>query len=157
MKAAIIFFALILIHPGYAKEIECYLTVVKNDCWKTYNVDVTLTDLASKEKIVSLRAPSGKLWSRDKFTCTLGKVLEYSATYSPVFWQTDQGKVFYSNKYWTLPESLAENQAALNITICFPEQFVGTPIPPDATAKCKCDTSVAPEIKLKPRVSPANP
>ena len=152
MKSVFIALILLFLQPVFAintpAEVDCYITVVKNDCWKNTNATITLTNLATKEVVASVVVPTGELWSRKKTTCTLGTALSYSASYSPVFWQSDKGKVFYSDKYWTLPESMQKGQQALTITICFPEQFVGTPIPPDATSKCKCDPSIAPPVKL---------
>lgn len=133
---------------AYSTQTTCYLTVVKNDCWKNYNVEITLTDLKSKKVMATLMTDKGKLWGRTTFQCELGAVIEYSATYSPVYWQSDKNKIFHSNKFWTLPDSLQGSEKALNITICFPDQFVGTPTPPEATSTCKCDKSIAPEIKL---------
>ena len=135
---------------SYAKEVPCYVTLIKNSCWTNYVIDVTLTNLQSKKIVATMKSPKGKQWTRESFKCELGTVLQYSATYSPVYWRSDKGKVFYSNKYWTLPDTLAANEKALSITICFPDQFIGAPMPPDAVGQCRCDKTIAPQIKLKP-------
>ena len=131
--------------PAYA--FTCYLTVVKDNCWKNYNVTVVAQDVeGDNPRLVTVIVPQGSLWARQKFNCKPGQSLRFNATYTPVFWESERGKSHYLKQYWNLPKEVKAGESAWNITLCFPKQFSQVPLPPEATNKCKCDLKNIPPV-----------
>jgi len=126
---------------------SCYLTVAKDNCWKDYNVTIGVFDTSNDKQIATLIIPEGSAWARQAFTCQPGEKLRFQAQFTPVFWESDQGKVYPAKDFWTLPDKPAQGDIAWNITLCYPEQFSEVPFPPQAGAHCKCDLSGIPPIK----------
>ncbi|WP_231861894.1 hypothetical protein [Legionella hackeliae] len=124
----------------------CFLTLVKDTCWTNYDVQVVVIDANTNDKVVTVKAPKGKAWGRESFNCSPAQRFFYQATYQPVFWQSEVGKVYSSTRYWTLPAAVGPGDTAWNIPICFPSNFASVPFPPDAQGNCKCDWSEVPPL-----------
>lgn len=138
------------------KAFPCYLTLVKDSCWTDYNVTVVVFDVASNASLVSVNIPKGQSWVRQSFTCQPAQSLKYQATFQPAFWESDIGKVYMGMNYWTLPTAVTNNDTAWEVPLCYPAAFSEVPLPPDATANCRCDFTSIPAIKpgLNEAVSP---
>jgi hypothetical protein len=135
---------------GFAMQshaFTCFLTQMKDDCWKTYNVTVDVYDSTTNKKLVSAIVPTGSLWTRQQFTCQPGQTLRFQAQFTPVFWQNDEGKTWYGNHFWTLPAQPQTGETAWNIPLCFPGDFAEVPMPPQATNNCQCSSSGIPPIE----------
>lgn len=131
--------------PAYA--FTCYLTVVKDNCWENYNVTVSAEDVKGDHpQLVTVIVPEGSLWARQKFNCQPGQSLRFNARYTPIFWESERGKVHYLKHYWNLPKEVKAGESAWNITLCFPKQFSQVPLPPEATSSCKCDLKNVPPV-----------
>lgn len=124
----------------------CYITIVKDSCWKNYNVTVKATDGATGAEAVSVTVPLGEPWARQQFECTAGETLALEAQFSPVFWSSDEGRIFPAQRYWKLPTAIENGITGWNVTVCYPKWFANVPMPPEASSKCVCDTDSIPPI-----------
>jgi hypothetical protein len=139
----------VFVSPLYA--FQCYFTLAKDNCWLNYTVNVQVIDAATQKPIASIVVPKGKPWGRVAFTCEASQKLMYQATFTPIFWKSDEGKQFYAQKYWTLPDVANPKDTAWEIPVCFPSAFASVPFPPDAIAACACDFKSIPPIQpIKP-------
>ncbi len=130
-----------------AHAFQCFLTLVKDSCWTNYNVNVVITNASTGKAITDVNVYLGKSWNRVQFECQPGETLSFSASFTPVFWQSDQGKVYPGFHDWTLPLKPAKGETAWNITLCYPEQFSEVPLPPTAGNSCKCNKEDIPPPK----------
>ena len=125
----------------------CFLTLVKDSCWaQNYDVTVDVADGVSGKNLVSVFVPRGTSFGRQKFVCTPGQTLTFSAFFAPIFWQSDTGKHYPAIHTWTLPAKAKPTETAWNISLCYEQDFSGVPFPPDAEGNCICDMSKIPPI-----------
>lgn len=124
----------------------CFITFVKDSCWTDYNLTIAVTDASTSKQLLSVSVPKGIPWVRKTFSCEAGESFNYAATFSPVFWATDKGKVFRGTRTWTLPQTMEKGATAWDITVCYPEQFSEVPLPPTGGSHCKCDTQSIPPV-----------
>ena len=127
----------------------CYYSLVKDSCWTNYDLQVEVVDAKSNQKVLQITIPKGKSWARQEFACEPAQSYAYTASYQPVFWQTEVGKTYKSLRYWTMPYEITNQTSAWNISVCFPRDFAGVPFPPEAKGNCECDFKSLPEIKPK--------
>ena len=132
---------------------QCYITLVKDTCWKNYEVKVNVLDSSNDKVLTTVEVPKDKSWARQPFNCNPAMRLIYSATFKPVFWQSEVGKSYAAIRYWTLPDKISAQESAWDIPVCFSSAFSGVPFPPDALGNCKCNLldipPVAPSIPKK--------
>ena len=147
IRILILSFGLICAAPGWA--FLCYYTLVKDCCWTKYNVSVDIINAGTLDKILTIDVPAGTSWVRKTFECTPAESLIYKAQFSPVFWASDQGKIYQGLRNWSLPGKINPGDTAWTIPVCFPADFAQVPLPPTADSNCKCDFSVIPEVKPK--------
>lgn len=127
-------------------SIQCFFTLVKDNCWLDYDVTVNVTDAITSKPVLTITVPKGKKsWERKTFDCQPLQSLDFVAKFSPIFWESDKGKTFKGKRTWTLPVHMEKGDTAWNITVCYPEQFTAIPLPPTAGSNCACDTKAIPE------------
>lgn len=148
MMKRIVLFLLATVYSIQAVAFTCYLTIVKNSCWKDFTVTVTVMNVSQYKKVATIQVPAYESWARGKFSCDPKDTLVLSATYSPVFWKADQGKVYQAKRNWALPQTITKGTTAWSITTCFSEEFSEVPLPPEATGNCQCDIKQVTKIKL---------
>lgn len=136
-----------LMMPLEANAYHCFITLVKDSCWTNYDVSVNMRDASTGKSVTNVSIPKGKSWTRQPFECEASQGLDFSATFSPVFWQSDKGKHYSGTKTWTLPSSMNKGDTAWNVTICYPEGFAEVPLPPTAGSHCTCDTKSLPPVE----------
>ena len=124
---------------SYANAFPCYITIVKEDCWLSYNVTVDVFDSESGKVISSVIIPEGESWARQNCSCRANETLAFQARFTPVFWKGDEDKVYSAQHYWQLPKALVEGEKAWNLTLCFPTRFAYVPLPPEAKSNCSCN------------------
>ena len=129
-----------------AYAVPCYLTLVKDSCWKMYDVTVDIKDAVTNKQLGSIIVPLGTAWGRQAFECSGGETLALFAKFSPAFWSTDEDRVFSGQRYWKLPDALKPGEVAWNVTVCYPKYFANVPLPPNATSNCMCDVDNIPKI-----------
>lgn len=127
----------------------CYITLVKDNCWKDYSVTVDITNSATGGVMTTISVPKGEAWFRQTFECEPNQKLMYIATFSPVFWEKDIGKNYHALNFWSLPTEINPGDSAWNVSVCYPADFSSVPTPPQATADCKCDFASIPIIPPK--------
>ncbi len=142
----IILLSIALAFSPAASAHTCFFTLVKDSCWTNYDVTVDVTNASTSKSLFNISVPKGKSWTRKKFSCDAAESFNYSATFSPVFWQADKGKHFSGKRTWTLPQKMKQGDTAWDITVCYPEQFSEVPLPPTADSKCNCDTQSIPAV-----------
>lgn len=104
-----------------------------------------MLDVENEKTVVKIDLPQDKLWVRQSFECHPKQTFRFESQFSPAIWKDDEGKIYKGKRYWSLPVS-TENAAAWNMTICYPDDFSGVPVPQDAS-KCGCDRTLAPPIQ----------
>ena len=148
MMRHLIWLFIFLMHPSWA--IQCYYTLVKDNCWLNYDVNVDVFDADTSKPLTRVVVPKGQAWSRVAFPCHAnGQKLIYQAQFSPVFWENDKNKVFSAKDYWLLPNTVNPGDSAWNVPVCFSKDFAEVPMPPEATGACVCDFKSVPEIEPK--------
>jgi len=128
---------------------QCYFTLAKDSCWTNYNVSVTVTDANTEQVVTELTVPKGQSWLRQAFECEPNMKLNYKATFNPIIWESEAGKIYPANKFWSLPETINPADSAWVVSVCYPDAFSEVPLPPTANNKCACDFSVIPPIPPK--------
>lgn len=140
---------LALFNSYVASAMTCYITLAKDSCWTNYNVTLNVLNASDEnDKIVIVKAPKGKTWSREQFECEPSQTLKIEAQFNPVFWEKEQGKKYYGRKYWVLPASLPKEGEVWNISLCYQRDFSGVPLPPNAQGQCICNFKSIPPVKL---------
>ena len=125
----------------------CFVTFVKDSCWTNYDVTVIATNTSNSKLVMTVPILQGKSWNRQQYDCQPKDGLSFSSTFTPVIWENEAGKTYPSRRNWNFPEAIAKGDTAWNMTICYPRDFAGVPLPPDASGNCKCDTDVIPPVK----------
>jgi hypothetical protein len=126
----------------------CYMTLMKDNCWTNYDVTVTVTDASSNKLLTTINAPTANSWGRQKFDCQPGESLAFSAVFSPVFWQKDEGKHYVGSRTMRLPETMKEGHTAWTFSVCYSAAFSEVPLPPEAKGNCVCDPSGIPPVTV---------
>ena len=121
---------------------SCFLTMVKDNCWKDYEVKVKVFDTKDNQQVTEITVSKSQTWNRASFQCTPGQVFYMSAEFSPLIWQSEAGRTYDSQRYWALPKSVSAGEFAWNLSMCYSADFSGIPIPSSATNSCKCDFGV---------------
>ena len=124
----------------------CYMTVVKDSCWTNFDVNMQVMDAVANKLITTVSIPKGTAWTRQKFECSPGTKMLYKATYTPLIWQSEVGKVYMAKNYWTLPVNIKTGDSAWDVPVCFPKEFAEVPFPPDAQGNCQCNFKVIPPV-----------
>lgn len=140
---------LVLTMSAQSEAFTCYYTLAKDNCWKSYEVSVDVLDGTTGRILTTVTVPKDKLWERQTFSCEASQTLVYSARFSPIFWETDKGKVYASTRSWPLPRVINPGDSAWNVSVCYPADFAAVPMPPQATSDCKCDFESIPVIPPK--------
>ncbi len=134
-----------LLSQAYA--FPCYITMVKDSCWSSYNVSVDVIDVATEKVLATMSMPNGKSWDRKEIVCQPKQTVNLQATFSPAFWTKDAGKKYYGKRLWSFPEEIKKGDSAWNMTICYSSDLQGVPFPPDASGQCTCVTKDIPAIE----------
>lgn len=125
----------------------CHVTLIKDSCWKDYEVTVDIIDSGKDTQLTSVVVPKNELWARVKFECEPKQSFLFVSKFAPAFWTTDEGKVYNAKRYWSLPESILPNVTAWNMNICYPDDFSEVPLPPNANNACACSTKGIPAVE----------
>jgi len=141
------FYTLLLLTTNVSFAVTCFYSFMKDNCWTNYDVTVDVTDAVTGDALVHLTVPSGTSWGRETFACHPSQSLDFKATFTPVIWKNDAGKVYHGKSSWTLPPKVDEGKTAWNLTVCFPSEFSGVPMPPTASGECKCLPEQLPAVK----------
>ncbi|MDP3269368.1 MAG: hypothetical protein Q8M40_10010 [Legionella sp.] len=143
-----IYLGMILTIPVWA--INCFFTLAKDSCWTGYNVVVDVIDARTNQILTTVTVPAEKSWTRQSFVCEPSQKLMYHARFTPVFWQSDEGKTYLAKRFWSLPSIINQGDSAWNLSVCFASDFALVPFPPNATGNCACDFKDIP--KLEPAI-----
>lgn len=150
MRYVVLFLAALFFSTN-SLAFTCFLTMVKAPCWKPYALNVELSDAQTGKLIRTTKVAENQLWVRDKFECKPGATLAMEATFSPVFWASDVGRIFKGLRYWKLPDTIIINkkihETGWNVTVCYPTEFSDVPQPPSSNTNCDCDYSTIPPVK----------
>ena len=138
-----------ILFSANAHAVTCYITIVKANCWKDYDVTVNITDAENGKDLGDITIYEGDLWKREKFDCQAGETLALVAKFSPPIWEDDAGRDYKATRFWNLPKKASKDAVGWNVTVCYPEWFADVPTPPKGSADCACDMSKVPEFKLE--------
>ncbi|HBB53480.1 MAG TPA: hypothetical protein DCZ80_06225 [Legionellales bacterium] len=133
--------------------VECYVTFVKGQCWKDYQVHLKLIDMRTHQNQLEIDLPAGDMWVREKFECQPGQIFNKTVSFSPAIWEGDDKKDFSSLAKISLPSSPPQEGAIWSIDVCIPGDFAKVPSPPGDVTNCGCDKSNIPDIKNSIRES----
>jgi hypothetical protein len=137
---------LLLVTPT-AWSFDCYMTLVKDNCWTPYNVSVDVVDADSKKVLTTALIKAGDSWIQQEFDCKPGQKLIQVARFNPSFWKEEEGKSYSGHRYFLLPHTMKPEDSAWNIPVCYPSDFIAVPLPPHAQGHCRCDFSAIPKLK----------
>jgi hypothetical protein len=129
-----------------AMAFPCFITMIKGKCWKNYSVKIDVLDSVDNSVLMSIDVPKEKSWERLYFDAKPKQRFILQATYSPSFWATEKDVKYHAKRYWALPEKLKTGIIAWNVDVCFPDDFSGVPMPPDAGQDCSCDKKDIPAV-----------
>lgn len=119
---------------------QCYITVMKGNCWKNFNVKIDVIDDETQQHVVpTIDLNKETMWQRKPFECQPRQAFNYLASYTPPIWQDNQGKQYPSKRIWYMPEKIKPKVGAWEIPLCFPTDFSSVPLPPNADDLCTCD------------------
>ena len=120
---------------------KCYITLMKSSCWDKHNVVINVKDNLSGKKVVKeLKFNAGDpLWLRTTFKCHAKQGLIFSAQFTPVIWENDKGKTYYTKRIWFLPKTVQKGVQFWNIPVCYPTNFAEVPTLPSSSEVCTCD------------------
>ncbi len=124
----------------------CTFTLVKDTCWKDYDVSIQVFDVMNPKPMLSVIIPKGQNWVRQATECNLSQKLNYSATFTPAIWKGQEATTYHVKRIWTLPEKIAPGDSSWEVRLCFPGDFAKVPFPPTATSQCTCDYKSIPVI-----------
>jgi hypothetical protein len=141
---------LMLVLVANCHAVSCYFTVAKEDCWKDYDVKISIWDNKIEKQLVILHLPKGELWKRVRFECHPKQSFRYTASYSPEIWKGQANKVYHGKKTMALPLEVKPGEAAWHLRLCYSDAFNGVTLPPGASKACQCDWSKIPEVKHTP-------
>jgi len=130
--------------PLYA--FRCVFTLVKDSCWKDFDVTVAVKEVRTDKPLFSLSVAKGESWSRKEFACEAGAEIIYSATFSPSIWKGSEGKTYLAQRFWSLPTAIKAGETAWEIPVCFPGAFAEVPLPATAGSNCACNFDAVPAI-----------
>lgn len=136
--------SILLSTPGHA--FKCYFTMVKAECWKSYDLTVDVSDADTGKAIKKITVAENELWARETFDCEPAATIAVIAKFSPVFWAGDEHKTYQGRRFWKLPHSIRTGDTGWNVTVCYPSDFSDVPTPPVANTNCKCDLMAVPKI-----------
>ena len=143
-KLLIMLFSVFLFTQAHG--FQCYITMIKDSCWSSYDVNVDLIDVATEKVLASMTMPKGKSWDRKEIVCQPKQMVKLKATFSPAFWEKDAGKVYYGKRFWSFPEEIKKDDKAWNMVICYANDIDGVPLPPDVSGQCVCEKKDIPVI-----------
>lgn len=126
--------------------INCYLTMVKGDCWISYDLTVDILDAHTAKAIKTVVVPANQAWIRQEFDCKPGDKIAFEAKFSPVFWEGDDDKTFKGQRHWKLPDVIKKGETGWNVPVCFPEHFADVPAPPTGNSNCHCNFTNIPKV-----------
>lgn len=121
--------------------------MVKDRCWEKYTITIDVAKSNKEQPIMTMIIPQGQSWVRQPFACEPAESITLHASFSPFFWEKDEGKKFSGLHDWRLPEKIKENETAWNITVCYPGDFAAVPIPPEAGNQCGCVRDNIPPVE----------
>jgi len=127
---------------------DCYLTVAKDNCWKDYDVTVSVIDAISGKILQTVVVAAQHDWQRLPFTCQPGQNLNFQSSFSPSIWQSDKGIVYPVKQYRLLPKQPAPGMTAWEVSICYSHDFSGVPKPPESSGNCVCDMQSIPALEV---------
>ena len=146
-SARLLVFLLGMLVSMLATAFPCYITLVKDNCWKDYDVSVDVKDASNNKVLKTIVIAAGEAWARGQWACEPKQRLLFLAKFTPAFWKDDEGKIYSAKHYWSLPEAVTEGTTIWNIPVCYPTDFSGVPLPPDASGACQCDMTKIPALK----------
>jgi len=129
-----------------AHAFPCYITMMKDNCWASYDVTLDLIDVATEQVVASMSIPKGKSWARKEIVCQPKQVVKLKATFSPEIWAKDKGKAYFGKRFWSFPEQINKGDGAWNMVLCFARDLDGVPLPPDVSGQCTCEAKDIPPI-----------
>ena len=130
-----------------AYSFPCYITLVKDNCWTEYDVNVTVINVLNEQVLTTIHIPKGESWSRKELVCEPKQTVMFKAVFSPVFWESDSKKVYFGKRYWSFPDKIVAGAGAWDMKICFSDHFAAVPLPPEGGGHCACDMTGIPPIK----------
>lgn len=133
-----------------AHALPCYITVAKDNCWTKYNVKIDVVDVTNQNVLASMSMPQGTSWARQEIVCQPEQTVMLKATFLPVIWEADAGRVYSGARYWSFPrqvENADADASVMSMSICFSGDFEEVSFPPDSSGHCSCDLKSIPAIK----------
>lgn len=117
---------------------NCYFTAIVGHCWKNFDVTLSVLNNRTNKELASISVPKGKIWARTKIQCETNQSFLYQATFKPKIWKNNPKTLYSAKTIYHTPDTIRKKTTAWVIPICFPNDFAGVPLPPNATSMCDC-------------------
>ena len=124
--------------PQPTATLPCKVMLIKNSCWKDYDVTINIIDFKSRQSLQTVELKKGDNYAEQAFECVPLVTYSATATFSPPIWEEDKGKAYGASQVWNAPPALAEGMQAWAISMCFPNDFTGVPAPLGEVSNCEC-------------------
>ena len=121
---------------SHCMAFTCYVTLMKGDCWKNYDVTIDVKNNTSEETITIDTLKKDNMWLRKKFECKPAQSLGFRATFKPKIWKNSTDKDYRRKSFIYLPKTIEQGASAWEVPVCFSSDFTEVPIPPEATGNC---------------------
>lgn len=126
--------------------VQCYFTIAKSDCWKDYDVDVTIMDTNTEEVVQTAHIAKNSPYTRVNFECNPKQIFSVYAQFSPTIWTQDKNKKYSGVRFWAMPETAPQPGTIWGIDICYPTQFSDLPLPKTTISDCSCNFEAIPAL-----------
>lgn len=136
-------FFLLFTHSVFS--VNCVATIVKDSCWKDFQVDVSIYDSITNSLLTTITVPKDKSWARGLFSCQPNQVFRILGVYSPSIFENENTQV-YMKRNITLPSIAPKIGVEWAFNICFGVDFAKLPLPPTSLGNCQCQFDQIPEV-----------
>lgn len=131
--------ALLSMATSFVLAAVCQLHVLKDSCFHNYDVTVEVYLQGAPARLFDIPIVRGQDEGLREFACEADEIYELKARFAPAFWQGDENRVYAQRNYMRLPSHFPANTRVWKLTTCFGRDFIGVPLPPEASSQCRCE------------------
>lgn len=117
----------------------CQLHVLKDSCFHNYDVTVDVYLQGAPARLFDIPIVRGQDEGLREFNCEPDQIYELKARFAPAFWQGEENRIYAQRTYMRLPQNFPANTGVWKLTTCFGRDFIGVPLPPEASSQCRCE------------------
>ena len=132
----------ILFVLAHADPIPCSVHFQKDSCWKDYQITLTAMNAMTHTPLADPLVLEPDVFSKiSPLKCESAQPIAFIAKFTPAIWEEQAQKNYHSKAFWVAPDALPTDVSEWELSVCFPRDFVGTPLPLEATGSCVCESA----------------